>query len=399
MSPDGTVRAEQVWKRFRADRTRALLRDQYVRIKQRLRGEDSGWRWALRDIDIDVRPGESIGLVGSNGSGKSTLLKILTGVMYPYAGRVTVAGRVGALIEVRAGVHPDLTGRENTYLFGSLLGLSRADVSRRFDEIVAFAELEDAIDRQVKFFSSGMQMRLGFAVAAFLEPDVLLVDEVLAVGDAAFQQKCLDRMRAVLASGTTLVLVSHDLEAVEATCGRGVWLERGVVAADGPIRDVLGGYRQQVESEAAAVSSSGPIQLIETAMSAEDGGPPRSGAAVVFVATVECLEAVAGVIHLGVSEGTAAPVFTVQAPLGLTAGRHEVSCELPYLPLPAGTFFAWIGAFDDRNHDLLPWQPATAFDVEGPRLLPAPTAVVRRAPLLIESQWSVDEAVIAADER
>ena len=140
-----------------------------------------------------------------------------------------VQGRIGALIEIRAGIHPNLTGRENVYLTGSLMGLSRKRVSERFDEIVAFAELEDAIDRQVKYYSSGMQMRLGFGVAAFLEPDVLLVDEVLAVGDAAFQQRCLDRMRYVLSQGTTLIFVSHDLAAVEATCTQGIWLHNGEV--------------------------------------------------------------------------------------------------------------------------------------------------------------------------
>ena len=180
------------------------------------------WRWALRDIDFDVAPGESVGLVGSNGSGKSTLLKILHRVMYPYAGSVEVVGRVGALIEVRSGIHPQLTGRENIVPVRlAPRAWPPTAVASRFDEIVAFAELEQAIDRQVKFYSSGMQMRLGFAVAAFLEPDVLLVDEVLAVGDAAFQQRCLDRMRYVLTQGTTLVLVSHDLAAVEATCARG----------------------------------------------------------------------------------------------------------------------------------------------------------------------------------
>ena len=188
--PDGTVTANRIWKRFRADRQRMLLRDEIQRLSARLRGEAGrGWRWALRDIDLAAQPGESVGLIGPNGSGKTTLLKILTRVMYPYAGSVEVAGRVSALIEVRAGIHPDLTGRENVFLFGSLLGLSRRDVAKRFDDIVTFAELEGAIDRQVKFYSSGMQMRLGFAVAGFLEPDVLLVDEVLAVGDTAFQQK------------------------------------------------------------------------------------------------------------------------------------------------------------------------------------------------------------------
>ena len=172
-------------------------------------------------------PGEAIGLIGANGSGKTTLLRLVNRVMYPYAGRVSVHGRVGALIEIRAGLHPELRGSENIYFFGSLLGLRRSEFAADFDDIVAFAELEHAIHRQVKFYSSGMQMRLGFAAASFLDPAILLVDEVLAVGDSAFQQRCLARLRGLLIAGTTLVFVSHDLAAVEATCRRAIWLDGG----------------------------------------------------------------------------------------------------------------------------------------------------------------------------
>lgn len=192
--PAGTVRVEQLWKRFPRSR-RLLLRDEVEWLIGRWRGTYEGrWHWALREVSFDITPGEAVGLIGANGSGKSTLLKVLSRVMYPYSGRIQVRGRVGALIEVMAGLHTDLTGRENIYLYGSLLGWQRREVGRRFDDIVDFVELADAVDRQVKFYSSGMQMRLGFAVAALLGPDVLLVDEVLAVGDAAFQQRCLDRM-------------------------------------------------------------------------------------------------------------------------------------------------------------------------------------------------------------
>jgi ABC-2 type transport system ATP-binding protein len=170
MSPKGSIRAEHIWKRFRADRRGNLLRAEIVRVAAKMRGNGgrAHWRWALRDIDLNVSPGDSVGLIGPNGSGKTTLLKILSRVMHPYAGRLDVQGRVGALIEIRAGIHPELTGRENVYLFGSLLGLSRKEIARRFDQIITFAELEDAVDRQAKFYSSGMQMRLGFSVAAFL---------------------------------------------------------------------------------------------------------------------------------------------------------------------------------------------------------------------------------------
>ncbi len=242
--PDGTISAEHVWKRFHADRQTRQLRDKLHQLPARLRGARRGWRWALRDIDFHVDPGESVGLVGVNGSGKSTLLKILSRVMYPYAGSVAAAGRVGALIEVRAGLHPELTGRENVYLYGTLLGLRRKEVARRFDEIVSFAEVGDAIDRQVKFFSSGMKMRLGFAVAAFLEPDILLVDEVLAVGDASFQQKCLDRMRYVLSQGTTLVLRVPRPRHRRRDLRAGGLAADGAVHAEGRVGEVLDAYRR-----------------------------------------------------------------------------------------------------------------------------------------------------------
>jgi ABC-type polysaccharide/polyol phosphate transport system ATPase subunit len=244
----GRVLADRVWKRFRADQPSRDFRDAYRRLRHRV--PRSEWRWVLRDVSLDIAPGDSVALIGANGSGKSTMLKLLAGVMDPYAGRVEVIGRSGALIEVRAGIHQELSGRENIFLSGSLLGLPRRLVADRFDEIVHFADLEDAIDRQTKFYSTGMQMRLGFGVAAFLEPDVLLVDEVLAVGDATFQQRCLDRIRKVLATGTTLVFVSHDLAAVESMCADAVWLRDGVATARGSAREVLGHYRQWVEESA-----------------------------------------------------------------------------------------------------------------------------------------------------
>ena len=178
MSPEGTVRVEHVWKRFRRDRGRRLLRDHVGRVGRRVAGRsgENPWRWVLRDIDFEIQPGESVGFVGSNGAGKSTLLKIISGVMFPHSGDVQVSGRIGALIEVASGIHPELTGKENINVFGTLLGLGRTEVARKYDEIVAFAELEDAINRQVKFYSSGMKTRLGFAIAAFLEPSVLVVE-------------------------------------------------------------------------------------------------------------------------------------------------------------------------------------------------------------------------------
>jgi ABC-type polysaccharide/polyol phosphate transport system ATPase subunit len=212
--------------------------------------------WALRNVNLEIGPGEALGLIGLNGSGKSTLLRLLARVMYPYAGSIETSGRIGALIEVSAGLHPELTARENIFFYGTLLGLRRKEVSEKFDAVVDFSELESALDRQVKFLSSGMRMRLGFSVAAFLEPAILLVDEVLAVGDATFQTKCMERMRTVLAQGTTIVFVSHDLEAVESICKRVVWLEGGEVRRDAPTLDVLTSYRAAYEAPTPSQSPS-----------------------------------------------------------------------------------------------------------------------------------------------
>jgi ABC-2 type transport system ATP-binding protein len=390
MLPDGTVTANRIWKRFRADRQRMLLRDEIQRLSARLRGEAGrGWRWALRDIDLTAQPGESVGLIGANGSGKTTLLKILTRVMYPYAGSVEVAGRVSALIEVRAGIHPDLTGRENVFLFGSLLGLSRRDVAKRFDDIVTFAELEGAIDRQVKFFSSGMQMRLGFAVAGFLEPDVLLVDEVLAVGDTAFQQKCLDRMRFMLTRGTTLVFVSHDLAAVEATCSRGLWLHDGALKQDGPVREVLSAYRRSIEESAELIpQTDGLAQVMKAEVTGPDRGLPRSHEQLDIALILKTTEARSAAICLGVSEGPATPIFLVRRDVYLSAGDNRIRCSIPHLPLPRGRFYLWVALFDVA--DLMAWQPVSHFDVMGPDLDPAPRAVVRLAPVHSEAVWDIE---------
>jgi ABC-type polysaccharide/polyol phosphate transport system ATPase subunit len=390
MLPDGIIRTVHVWKRFRADRRRMLLRDEVQRLSRRLRGESAGWRWALRDVDLDIEPGESVGLVGANGSGKTTLLKILSQVMYPYAGRVDVRGRIGALIEVRQGIHPDLTGRENVYITGSLLGLRRKEVASRFDEIVAFAELDEAIDRQVKFYSSGMQMRLGFAVAAFLEPDVLLVDEALAVGDAAFQQKCLERMRQVLSHGTTLILVSHDFAAIEATCSRGVWLNQGIVEANGPIRDVLTEYRRSIEEAAESLTSvSGLVRLAKADISSNGALTPRTNGPLDIRMIVESPKARTGRVFVGVSEGPAAPIFILRRDLHLIPGETEVRCSVARLPLPGGRFYVWTGIYDNLGHELLPWHPAAHFDVAGPELDEAPRAIARLAPVHVEAAWTV----------
>jgi lipopolysaccharide transport system ATP-binding protein len=209
-----------------------------------LRGEreDPPTVWALRDVSFDVRPGEIVGIIGRNGAGKSTLLKLLSRITAPTTGEIELRGRVGALLEVGTGFHPELTGRENVYLNGAILGMKRAEIRRKFDAIVAFSEIEKFLDTPVKHYSSGMFMRLAFAVAAHLEPEILIVDEVLAVGDAGFQKKCLSKMEDVSREGRTVLFVSHNMPAVTRLCPRTILLDDGRVKQDGPSHEIVSAY-------------------------------------------------------------------------------------------------------------------------------------------------------------
>ena len=236
--------------------------------------------WAVRDVSVAIAPGESVGLVGRNGSGKSTLLRLIAGIIKPTEGHVVTGGRVGSLLELGAGFHPDFTGRENVELNGMLQGLSRARIRERFDEIVGFAELEHAIDRPVRTYSSGMTMRLGFSIAAFLEADVLLLDEVFAVGDESFQRKCFGVIAAFKERGGTILFVSHDASAVERLCDRAVLLREGRLAFDGPVHEAITRYRRALADDgespgqAASVSAgTGEARFAIARLVAPDGEP------------------------------------------------------------------------------------------------------------------------------
>lgn len=243
-----TIIIEDVWKQFRLQtQTRSTLKEALIRRFSADRSIPTQETfWALKGVSFDVERGESFGIIGNNGSGKSTLLKMITGISKPTRGRVTVNGRLSALLELGAGFHPEFSGRENIFLNGAILGLSRKELERHFDSIVAFSELERFIDNPVKTYSSGMYMRLAFSIAIHVDPDILLVDEVLAVGDAAFQQKCYDQILRFKHSGKTIVLVSHSLSVVKEICQRAAWIDAGVLRALGNTDSVMDFYSQQI---------------------------------------------------------------------------------------------------------------------------------------------------------
>ena len=245
---EAALEVQQVFKKFRRGEIYDSLRDLIPALTGRMfrtradgQLEDREF-WALHDVSFEVQRGEAFGIIGDNGAGKSTMLKLLAGIMRPTSGRVRVRGRLSALIEVSAGFHPDLTGRENIYLNGTILGLKRQEIRERFDQIVEFSGLEQFIDTPVKRYSSGMFARLGFSVAAHVDPDVLLVDEVLSVGDYLFQQKCVERIESVIRSGTTVIFISHNLRAVGGLCDRSLLLQKGKMEMLGPTSEVLKRY-------------------------------------------------------------------------------------------------------------------------------------------------------------
>ncbi|HEX9637376.1 MAG TPA: ABC transporter ATP-binding protein, partial [Acidobacteriota bacterium] len=258
---DLAIRAENLSKQYQIgalQKRHATLRNQLGEgLRDLFRRRDSKREkptiWALKDVSFEVKSGEIVGIIGRNGAGKSSLLKILSRITYPTRGRLTIQGRVGSLLEVGTGFHPELTGRENIYLNGAILGMSRFEINRKFDEIVAFAEVEKFIDTPVKRYSSGMYVRLAFSVAAHLEPEILLVDEVLAVGDAAFQRKCLGLMGEVAGHGRTVLFVSHNMAAVMQLTRRGLLLDGGRLAAHGPTGEVVQQYLASLHEQSGTV--------------------------------------------------------------------------------------------------------------------------------------------------
>jgi ABC-type polysaccharide/polyol phosphate transport system ATPase subunit len=251
----GAITAENVGRRFRVYPTRNITLKEAIVRRHKERPTEI---WALRDLSLEIAPGESVGIVGRNGSGKTTFLRLLAGIFKPTTGRLAVGGSVGSLLQLGAGFHPDFTGRENIFLSGSIYGMKRAKIRESLDDIIEFTELERFIDLPVRTYSSGMYMRLGFAIAVHIDADVLLLDEVFAVGDEAFQRKCIDRVLAFKRSGGTTVFVSHNAAAVERMCDRGVLLRDGRLAYDGEVHDALRRYQGQLAEEEEATERTGP---------------------------------------------------------------------------------------------------------------------------------------------
>ena len=280
--PDGRIEFQHVWKKFRRGELHDSLRDLVPAITSRLLGRrrpaeglDTREFWAVEDVTFSVRPGDALGIIGPNGAGKSTILKLLTRILKPTLGRCGIRGRVGALIEIAAGFHQDLTGAENVFLQGSIMGMTRKEIESRFDDIVAFSELIDFIDTPVKRYSSGMNARLGFAIAAHMSPDVLIVDEVLAVGDYRFQRKAFDRIGEMVRRGLPVVIVSHQLERIASLCNDCLLLDRGRIIKRGHPEECISHYLMAGVPNEPHPETEVPFRV--TALEIEPKGPVRSG--------------------------------------------------------------------------------------------------------------------------
>jgi ABC-type polysaccharide/polyol phosphate transport system ATPase subunit len=394
----GEISVEGVSRRFRVHAREArTLKDLFV---QRGRTEPTDV-WALRDVSISIDRGEAVGLIGRNGSGKTTLLRLAAGIIKPTAGRVETEGRIGSLLELGAGFHLDFTGRENVFLNGAIQGLRRADIRQRFDEIVAFAELEHAIDRPVRTYSSGMTMRLGFAIASFLDADILLLDEVFAVGDEAFQRKCFGRIFRFKQEGGTIVFVSHDASAVERLCERSVLLDTGRVSFDGPTREAITRYRRALADD---------IDPAERGAGLREWG---SGEATIASATLvgqegaERLQFLSGepfVLRIAVVAADGVPPPRLQLELRDDAGtlvagdavdlgrlgwagrngERGIRFEIGELPLAGGRFHLRLGLTDESGEHLYHWlDDALAFVVYPGR---GERGVVR-----FEGSWTLEQ--------
>ncbi|HEV2722873.1 MAG TPA: polysaccharide ABC transporter ATP-binding protein [Thermoanaerobaculia bacterium] len=374
------ISARGVSKKYRLGGTElgyAVLRERIVEVVRNvLRREkqpDAQEFWALDDVSFDVGEAEVVGLIGKNGAGKSTLLKIISRITEPESGEIHLYGKVASLLEVGIGFHPELTGRENIFLNGAILGMSRAEIRRKFDAIVDFAEIPRFLDTPVKRYSSGMYVRLAFAVAAHLEPDILLVDEVLAVGDAQFQQKCLGKMRDIRAQGRTVVVVSHNMSTVASLCQRVIWLADGKVKATGPTHDVIGRYLSEgIQNDFVWTPRHGVLSAFEyhqISVVRGDTGAPSDGIPadapidVVFEFTIHD-KFRPGHIELSVMNDAGEHLFTSSSADGMPSlnhewrlGRQTLTCRIPGNLLMPGRYFVSVteprGGYDQPQENVI----------------------------------------------
>ena len=358
------IGVENVSKRFKLFHERpSSLKERVLRFR-RPRAEEF---WALRDVSLEVPQGSTWGLVGPNGSGKTTLLKLIGGILRPTDGRLTSQGRIAALLELGAGFHPELTGRENVYLNASILGLSKQETDRYFDDIVAFAEIEDFIDNQVKYYSSGMFVRLGFAVAVHVDPEILLIDEVLAVGDEGFQKKCLDRVGEMQKNGVTIVFVTHAMAFVQQICDSATLLDGGRVRASGDTEQVIREFRAVMARRRTGLADETSTHEIEIAdVDLLDGqGRPNTmvapGQSLSVQIELRSNKAIDDpVVVVGIHNARDEWVFTsdterLNVDLGHLDGKLRVTFDLKAIPLLEGQYFLTIGVRDRANETVYDW--------------------------------------------
>ena len=333
-----------------------------------LRGRKEDFFWALKDVSLEVKEGEVLGLIDRNGAGKTTLLKILSRITRPTSGFAEIHGRVGSLLEVGIGFHHELTGRENTFLSGAILGMGKADITRKFDEIVAFAELEKFIDTPVKHYSSGMYVRLAFAVAAHLEPEILLVDEVLAVGDARFQKKCLGKMGDVARAGRTVVLVSHQLNQIRRLCHRAIWIDGGTMRQNGTAAEVLSAYEVAMSSgdRTSATRANDVAQkarFVHWEITEPRGKSPHvldSLNPVMIRFVLDTYESIRRGVHGVTLYNAERQIIWGRAAydLEIRQGLHEFTYKFPMLPVKPGGYTWGVSLWDDDGlidmSDLVP---------------------------------------------
>jgi ABC-type polysaccharide/polyol phosphate transport system, ATPase component len=381
---------DQVSKRYRLRRGWhfSSLGEAIGRLRRRVRsGERTSpdFFWALRDVTFQIQRGESVGLIGSNGAGKSTTLKILSRVTVPTMGKFSAVGKIGALIEVGAGFHFDLTGRENVYLNGAIMGMSHREVESKFNSIVSFAEVERFIDTPIKYYSSGMAMRLGFAVAAHINPDILLVDEVLAVGDAAFQAKCLNKLAELREQAKTIVLVSHNMTNIIQHCNRVVWLDRGTVRAVGDPETIVEEYLRAVSPSAPAMRSAdsvidgdAPVRIVSVVArnhSGEANEPLVYGASASLEVEYEVVGPVVDpVLGITFENANGQPLGGLTSrfagmKLDVSQSRGMVRLVLDPVIFTRGLYKLSVSLQDERLQRFYDvWSRSTTFSVEGPSL-------------------------------